>query len=314
LEFKPIAESMNIKIYASKENFLSFFNSPYYAHKQASAIDIYTIKRDYEEPALSPVDGKIVSIVHFKTPKPKHFVGSESDYIIGIESNENPNLWVRILHVKPKVKINQKISVGDEIGTYLQSGYFNFWTDPHIHVEIRNPNNIIRAKGGYVIDTLRTNKNELDSKEPLENKKFLEGKVKFISKRYIILSLKNPKLRFIRNFYGIEASIGNHKGILDCGFPHYGYGGIHLEQSNGIKKGDFVRFLGINIGIVVNKINDFIIFETIPLSVEINNKTLKGLSFYLYLDKFIDLKLVPIKPDFFDFKIGENLKVKITYR
>ncbi|MEM3654117.1 MAG: hypothetical protein QW723_05335, partial [Candidatus Bathyarchaeia archaeon] len=88
MEFKHIAESMNVKIYASKENFISFFNSPYYAHKHALALDIYTIKRDYKEPVLSPVNGKVVSINCFKTPKPKNFVASEKDYIIAIESEE----------------------------------------------------------------------------------------------------------------------------------------------------------------------------------------------------------------------------------
>lgn len=310
MKFKPIAESMNVKIYASKENFISFFNSPYYAHKQASAIDIYTIERDYEKPALSPVNGKVVSIVCFKTPKPKHFIGSETDYIIALKSNENPNLWIRILHVKPKVKINQKVSVGDELGTYLPSGYFNFWTDPHIHVEIRDCNNIIRAKGGYTINTLKTN-NESNLKESIEDKKLLEGKVKLISKKYIILSLKSPKLK-LKNFYGIEANIGNHKGILDCGFPHYGYGGVHLEQSNGIKIGDHVKFLGMNIGIVMNKINDFAIFKTIPLKVKVKDKTFKGLSFYLYMDNFISLKLIPIQPNSFNFKVGETLKIEIA--
>ncbi|MEM3571427.1 MAG: hypothetical protein QW589_05810, partial [Candidatus Bathyarchaeia archaeon] len=108
------------------------------------------------------------------------------------------------------------------------------------------------------------------------------------------------------------AKVGMYKGVLDCGLPYYGYGGIHIEQSNEVKIGDFVEFLGIKIGVVINKINDFAIFKAIPLNIEVNNKTFKGISFYLYLDKFADVKLVPTELDSFNFKVGNSLKVKIT--
>ncbi|MEM2896407.1 MAG: hypothetical protein QW265_05150 [Candidatus Bathyarchaeia archaeon] len=310
MKFKPIAESMNVEVYASEENFLSFFNSPYYAHTQASAVDIYTKRREYDIPALSPVNGKVVNIVRFKTPKPKHFAGSEEDYIIAVQSNKNSSVWVRILHARPSVKIAQKVSVGDEIGKYLPSGYFNFWTDPHIHIEIRNPANIIRAKGGYTVNTLQIDDKEFNDEELVEGKP-LEGKVELISKRYLILNLESPKLR-LGNFYGIRANIGKYKGILDCGFPYYGYGGVHAEQSNGIEMGDYVKFLGFNIGIVVNKIKNFVMFKTIPLRVKIRDKVFKGLSFYLHMNELVNFKLVPIQPNSFSFKFGEKLKVEIT--
>jgi hypothetical protein len=50
--------------------------------------------------------------------------------------------------------VGDVVEVGKPLGILLRSGFFDFWTDPHIHVEVRSPSDPIRAMGGFMLERL----------------------------------------------------------------------------------------------------------------------------------------------------------------
>ena len=136
---KKIASHETIEIYAPDESRFSFLKSPYAAHKTNSAVDIYY--GSFGGEALSPVDGKIIDIRSYDTPTP--FKNKDSkEYLIAIARGDHA---IKIIHIEPDVSIGQKISRGDRIGTFIKNGYFIFWNDPVMHVEVRKPHDYLRA-------------------------------------------------------------------------------------------------------------------------------------------------------------------------
>ncbi|PIV68784.1 MAG: hypothetical protein COS08_05935 [Euryarchaeota archaeon CG01_land_8_20_14_3_00_38_12] len=224
-----------ISIYAL--NRFSFFNSPYPAHKQGKAVDIYS--------SLSPVDGRVKKII-----KLSH------DYVILIECSENPEIFAKILHIKPSVKPGEKIGAGDQLGSFIRSKFFDPWTDNHLHLELRKKDDPVRARGGYRL---------IDFKET----KILPGKIKMdiriesISNNYITASLSEKYFTKIGKFYGLRYK---KSSVICGGFPHYGFGGI------------------------INQ--DFKIFESTKMDLTLNNKKIKGVSLYLYLSNPGTIKLL----------------------
>ena len=220
MKFVKAAESMGISIYADPKGFVSFFNSPYYAHRELRAIDIYSAEREYSEAGYSPINGKVTYIRPFTPPQPKVFNGSDKDWIIAVECRSNPRLCVRILHLKPLVEVGERVEVGDEIGIYLRTGHFDFWTDPHIHVEVRNPDNLVRAKGGYRLTPIgEPGDPRIVEESTLEISKILEN--------YVLVKPKRGLCR-IGGFWGLGCRVGETHGILDGGIPHYGLSLIHI--------------------------------------------------------------------------------------
>ena len=125
---------------------VSFFKSPFAAHETGSAVDI--AYGDFGSPASSPVDGVIVDIREFKTPTPfrdRNF----KDYLTAVRCGE---FVVRILHVKPDLGIGDHVYTGEDFGTFIRSGYFYFWNFSHLHVEVRMPDDYLRATSNMPLD------------------------------------------------------------------------------------------------------------------------------------------------------------------
>jgi len=136
---KKIASHETIEIYAPDNSRFSFLKSPYAAHKTNSAVDIYY--GSFGGSAVSPVDGKIIDIRSYDTPTP--FKNKDSkEYLIAMEQGDHV---IKIIHIEPDVSIGEKISRGDRIGTFIKNGYFIFWNDPVMHVEVRKPYDYLRA-------------------------------------------------------------------------------------------------------------------------------------------------------------------------
>jgi len=142
-----IASFCGIKIYAQLSNRVTFFNSPYPAHFEHKAVDIYPFFHD----APSPVEGKVTYIYEFTAPRTKQFQMLTKEYLIAIETPVTSEYFVRILHVKPIVKVGDSVKVGQILGEMVKNGHFDSWTDLHMHVEIRPRDNLIRARGGMPI-------------------------------------------------------------------------------------------------------------------------------------------------------------------
>lgn len=234
-----------INIYAP--NRFSFFNSPYPAHKHGKAVDIYS--------SLSPVDGRVKKII-----KLSH------DYVILIECSENPEIFAKILHIKPSVKPGEKINSGNELGTFIRSKFFDPWTDNHLHLELRKKEDPVRARGGHrLINVEKTGM--------LPGKIKLDIRIESISNNYITASLPEKHFTKIGKFYGLKYkdSIicdGKSKGfsVICGGLPHYNFGGM------------------------LNK--DFKIFENTKINLMLGDKKIKGVSLYLYLSNPGRIKLL----------------------
>ena len=246
-----------INIYAS--NRLSFFNSPYPAHKQGKAVDIYS--------SLSPVDGKVKKIVKLS-----------GDYLILIECSENPNVFAKILHIKPSVKVGEKINFGDELGIFIRSKFFDPWTDNHLHLELKKKEDPVRARGGHSLINFRKIRTPPGKIE-------LDVRIESISNNYITASLSKKYFTKIGKFYGLKykdsiicdgksqrdfpSILGKAKdfSVIICGgLPHYGFGGM------------------LNHG--------FRIFENTSMDLILGDKKIKGISLYLYLSNPGTIKLL----------------------
>ncbi|MEM2922016.1 MAG: M23 family metallopeptidase [Candidatus Bathyarchaeia archaeon] len=293
LTFIKVAESMGIPIYAEDGGFVSFFNSPYYSHMNFSAVDIYLGGKKFGEPAYSPAEGIVTLTRPFTPPNPKYFEGSSKDWITCIECSSNPTLWVRILHLKPTVNVGDKIRVGDVLGNYLRTGHFDFWTGPHIHVEVREPNNILRAKGAYPLKPVNNPSSvdlglgAINEENPIEPSTIEED--------YI---LAKPRLGLWRvgNFWGLGCRVGGSFGVLDGGIPHYGYGGVHLTSTEGLCEGSPVMVGELKVGVVDKVFLNAARFRCLPIQVSFGEQRMKGLSLYLNLNRQGKLKVVPYKP------------------
>lgn len=239
---QSILKVKNVNIYASDNDKISFFNSPYYAHRMGKALDIYS--------PLSPIDGKVKKIVK---------IGNE--HLILIECSDNLNIRAKILHIKSKLKENECVSAGDRLGTLVRSKFFQPWTEEHIHLELRNPEDAVRARGGYNLIELKNTEFQF---EPLE----LNGRVESCLKHYILFSLPDKCFKRVGQFHGLR--YGN--GILCGGIPHYGFGCFYSKYTNNF---------------------DFKLFNTKNINAHIGNIRLRGISLYLHLKKTNIIKLIP---------------------
>jgi murein DD-endopeptidase MepM/ murein hydrolase activator NlpD len=174
---KKIASHDEIDIFAPNSSRFSFLKSPYAAHKTHSAVDIYY--GDFGSDAFSPIDGEVIDIQSFDTPTP-YKDRDFTEYVIAIRQND---YVVKILHIKPDVSPGDVISKGDRIGRFIHNGYYTFWNNPAMHVEVRQPDDYLRASNNL---HLRPNIkwNELPSFKNIE----MECRVEEISKKYALLT------------------------------------------------------------------------------------------------------------------------------
>jgi len=176
---KKIAGHETIDIYAPDDSRFSFLKSPYAAHKTNSAVDIYY--GSFGGEAVSPVDGKIIDIRSFDTPTPFKNIDSK-EYLIAIEQGDHV---IKILHIEPDVSIGEKISKGDRLGTFIKNGYFIFWNDPVMHIEVRKPHDYLRASNNLKL-TPAIDWNRVTA--PFPDVMDFECSVEQINERYTLLS------------------------------------------------------------------------------------------------------------------------------
>jgi hypothetical protein len=270
---KRIARHGDIDLFAPPDSRFSFLKSPYAAHKTHSAVDIYY--GSFGSVALSPADGKIIEVSSFDTPTP--FKGRDfTEYLIAIRQGK---YVIKIIHVKPLVSVGEKISKGDSIGTFIKNGYFIFWNDAVMHVEVRKPDDYRRASNNLHL-TPEIKWNRLSSSKTLE----LECRVEEVRNNYSILFADHQTCGDVRGF------------SIDGGFID-GY--IPLGEDSG--------FYGII------KPEGFFHHEISSLEVRKKNSDVKcsGIAFRL---SFIEpeIKVIPEKYGDNPLSVGEEVNIRIV--
>jgi len=98
-------------------------------YREENAVDIYFPGRE----ALLPFEeARVIEIREIKTPLHRSDAKSR-DYllILGLDSEHA----AKILHVKPRVKIGERLAYGDPMGETMISGYLFQWSEPHMHLK-----------------------------------------------------------------------------------------------------------------------------------------------------------------------------------
>lgn len=283
-----IAESRGVAIHVNEENFFSFANSPYYAHERISAVDVYPPRGELE--ALSPVEGSVLFVKPLSLGK---------DYALAIEAGEG--LCVKILHVKPRVKAGEKVRVGDYLGKIVWSPFYNFWTDRHMHVEVRPIADPLRARGGFELDVSPLlAKMKLNFQASRGPRPF---KVDLVKSEYALLKSPKGEGAFASP---IAVKEEGFVGYVEGGLPHYGHGALigAIERPagelpfpllGGRAAVDYVR-------------RGYAHFKCERRRIRVHGKEYRGLSVYVN-DEW--LKLVPVKPGGVEVKEGDELLLEI---
>jgi hypothetical protein len=292
---EAIAYSEGVRVYCPIFGRFSFFNSPYPSHRNCSAVDVYP-GAGFGCEAPSPVEGEVIAIRAVRCPEGRGFEASTFDYVILLRSLENPERWIKVLHVKPLVHVGDIVKVGTPLGFLLRSGFFDFWTDPHIHVEVRSPLDPIRARGGFTLERLI----ELDAANNLPEK--LSGVVVESKPEYSILSL-NDGLG-----YGLPVNVDGEIGFLDGGIPHYGYFGVHVSGKS--SKGSIVKLCGVKIGVVESSFSGMCIAVCYS-NFKIDDKPVR-LSTYIHPSGNYFLKVVPNRLGELKLNMFQNISLTIS--
>jgi len=254
-----------------KRIWYSFFNSPYPGHKHGTAIDIY-----YPDKALFPFEeGKVKEIKKIRTPQ---HVSARVDYLILVEVKE---LYLKILHVKPNIKVGEMLYLGDSIGRLIVSGFFRPWSDMHAHFELREKHDKYRARGGFLINPiiLKLVPTTLgDEFEIVERKK-----------EYYLLEPINKGEKNLTplTYYG---------NSIEGGLPHYNYGAVFKGE-------DKLQFFSKEIQLKEKLPTGNKLFET-RFNILANDQHIIGIGVYCNQKK--------IKMIGGDFREGEVVKIRLN--
>jgi hypothetical protein len=276
-----IAEARGVEIYAEEDWGFSFFTSPYIAHREFGAVDIYQ-NRDFGEVALSPVTGRVYKTLKFDSPS---LGRSLPEYLILVKTGD---YLARIMHVEPAVEEGDVIHAGDEIGRFITNGFFFFWVDAGMHVEVRDLKDYLRAKGAYELKPVF--KADITGEKQASD---LNGVVLKANKCNVAVKLNRGNL----------VEINGVHSLMDC-VTSMDYGGV-LGRFN---PGDGVYFNGIEIG-KISKVGSYMsIFQTEKLRVFANEIEFKGISY------MFGREIVHLLPERYGKPLldeGEKVKIKI---
>ncbi|QSX00977.1 hypothetical protein [Haloterrigena alkaliphila] len=273
----------------------SLYNSPYPAHDEGCAIDLYpgTLRDGRTSTAPSPVSGTVLETRAVRAP-PKPYA-PEHDHLILVDCDgpgDLEGLTARILHVAPAVEAGDRVERGDSLGELVRAGFFAPWVDNHLHVGLRRPDqNPHRASGSLPL-------------EPGVELRALEwdGTGTVVSTRATYAVLDAPIHPAPGEaFVGVRADRG---GVLDGGLPHYDGGGVH--QRSGIALEDEsvpISLNGDRLGVAQGRT---IAWDDVVVTA--NDEAITGLSLFCARDADFGAKL--ICPDR-SFDIGERVRVRV---
>lgn len=235
----------------------TLYNSPYTAHDDGCAVDLYPDS----ETAPSPVAGEVLDTRTVEAP-PKPYAETHDSLIIV----DTGDLTARMLHVEPTVSAGDTVDVGDPLGRTVRAGFFAPWVPNHIHLGFREPDaNPYRASGSLPLEI------GVDV-TPLQ----WDGTGRVVETGETWARLDTPAHPDPgEEFVGL-ASDG---GVLDGGFPHYDGGGL-------LGAGRRAEIAGTTVGAVDGRDVDWH-----DSTVRANGEEVTGIALYSARDSF-GIKLV----------------------
>jgi hypothetical protein len=254
------------------------YNSPYRAHRDGRAVDLYPGTAT----APSPVAGTVVETRSTRAPS-RPYAAAE-DHLIVVDTGD---ALARILHVDPAVEPGEPVALGQSLGRLIRSGYFAPWVDNHVHLGFREyGTDPVRASGSRPVEL----------GVPIEPVRWDgTGTVREVGETYAMLDAPDHPAPG-EGYAGIADDAG--QVALDGGIPHYDTGGAY---PTGDVKSDGATLLGAEIGANAGTV------DWPDLTVRANGETITGLSVVLGREA-LGAKL--ICPDH-GFERGERVTVAI---
>jgi len=293
---KLAASYQNIELMAPDDVALSFFKSPFAAHDTGSAVDI--AYGNFGSVACSPVDGEVVDIREFDTPTP--FKDRDfKEYLTAIRCK---GFIVKIMHVKPYVEIGDRVRTGEEFGTFIRSGYYYFWNFSHMHVEVRTPDDYVRASNNMPLDVPVGAVKKVGGGMAEDGNVFgFTGEVVFSDKRYALIDCLDHSCSGAINGYAV------HGYLLD-GFIPTGEHTLHRFALIGESRtappfdtfkssGNWHMVYSSSVGLRVSDGKNHIVDAA-------------GVSFILFFGKPL-IKLIPTRYGEYLPQCGETLSIQI---
>lgn len=251
----------------------SLYNSPFTAHDEGCAIDLYP----EESTAFSPVAGEVIETKTVEAPSKPY--AADHDHLILIDTGE---YVARTLHVDPSVKEGETVAVGDSLGDLVRAGFFAPWVPNHIHLGFRrHDDNLYRASGSLPITVdVALSAVSWDG----------TGTVTDAGETWVRLDAPAHPAPG-DSFAGIESG----GGVLDGGFPHYDGGGV-------LAGGTRAELLGRAIGILSDRTVSWD-----ECTVLANGRPITGIALFCGRDR-LGAKLVDRE---MDLSVGEEVTLTI---
>jgi hypothetical protein len=203
----------------------SLYNSPFDAHEEGCAIDLYP----ETEHAPSPVTGTILDTMTVRAP-PREYA-DDDDHLILVDTGD---AVARLLHIDPAVEPGDTVTAGDNLGDLVRAGFFAPWVPNHIHLGFReHDTNLYRASGSLPVDVA------VDV-VPVS----WDGTGTVVAGGETWARLDKPVHAAPGEcFAGIANDSSDSRGALDGGLPHYPSGG--LLAADGVSE---VALVGTHVG------------------------------------------------------------------
>lgn len=252
----------------------SLYNSPYVAHDEGRAVDLYPVAGM----APSPVAGQVLDTRTVEAP-PRPYAATR-DYLILVDTGARV---ARLLHVDPAVEPGDRVAIGDRLGDLVRAGFFAPWVPNHIHLGFREPgSNPYRASGSLRIETDVT---------PVPVAWDGTGTVVDTGRTWARIDAPGHPAPG-DTFAGVESD----GGVLDGGFPHYDCGGI-------LGDGTVARVAGTRVGSAPGR--DLTWHDC---TVRANGQPVTGIALFCGRDS-LGLKLVG---EGIDLREGESVTVSVS--
>ena len=310
-KYYSVVNTELMKVSIPSSSHFSIGTSPYYAHQKAVAIDIYDQITIDNYQVSSPISGKVLQIKELQAPRPRFKGGIDKEYLTIIQNPDDKNTVFKILHIKPYLYVGKKLEVGDPLGETIRNGYFAPWSSPHIHLELKRPDEALRAKGGYNFDLNIKRERTTNISQQMNNYEQIPIKIEFVCEEFILCRFPENFYLYMEPIYGVRGNSGNINYIIDGGIPQYKNGIIHFHTGFDAKNIKTIKFLNVEIGKLMEVRGNYGLVQFFPMKMLLSNYVIRGISLFLAnFQPFI--KIISYQKENFDFRLGSIQYFKIS--